>query len=91
MRFDSGAIFHTVSKKLLCAFESKLAKCCPSSTCTRIGSRSGSVKGGADHFTVPLRVFFSLAKRPVAPGSRSASASPCLSERPWKPPKCPGR
>jgi hypothetical protein len=33
-----------VSKKLRCAFRVELAKCCPSGTCTRIGSRSGGVK-----------------------------------------------
>src|SRR5687768_6335605 len=57
MRLESGATRHTVSKKARCEFESKLEKCCPSITCTRIGSRSGSVSGGADHFVVPSLVF----------------------------------
>ena len=47
--------------------------------------------GGADHFTVPSRVFLSVENRAAAAGSRSARTSPWRRARPAKPPKAPGR
>jgi hypothetical protein len=91
MRFDSGAIFHTVSKKPRCAFESKLAKCCPSRTCTRIGCRSGSVKGGADHFTVPLAGLLSACEAPIAPDRAGGKRVAVLERAALEAPEVPGQ
>ena len=96
MRFESAVMLQIVSKKARCAARVEASRsAAPSMTCSRIGSRSGSVSGGADQRTLrPLRLLEPRRSAPSTAPRRSPAAAARrrgAASRPRSRRSCPGR